>query len=84
MNRSSNYVLDMLQEEDDDDMEPFTSLKDFGTTSLAEFNSLDKLEAGHSSAREREHGNSGFLRIQPCQLPSLSDKQSIQHIEEEK
>ena len=64
MNRSSNYVLDMLQEEEDDDMEPFTSLKDFGTASLAEFNSLDKLdklETGHMSARDR--GNSGFLKI---------------------
>ena len=55
MNRSSPYALDMLQEEDDDDFDNLNSLKDFGaTTGFGEFNSLDKLESGYSSARNRE------------------------------
>ena len=62
MNRSTNYVLDMLQEEDDDDLDQINPIKDFGTLNLvAEFNSMEKFDAGASSARDQK--SSGFLKI---------------------
>ena len=75
MNRSANYMLDMLQEEDDDELDQLKSFEHFGTHtgSLADFNSFDKLEGpGFATARE-QHANSGFLKIQPCMQPTLTD-----------
>ena len=84
MNRSANYMLDMLEEEDENAMDQLKSFEQYGTGGLAEFSAYDALDGpGFSTARDQAAAT-GLLKVQPCLLQTLTDEHLTERIEEEK